>query len=135
MPPIARGAARARDCNEVEGGVGLDRAREIDEEKCRALEHANHDQLFAVEVTGDLSAHLGDALGNLLAGIKDVEALIGHGGHGDSIARIALGLAVKIGAEKRKAADGEKGSFIAWWKLVISHPSKAWKGHPISWGG
>jgi hypothetical protein len=56
----------------------------------RALEDANHHQLFAVQVTGNLCAHFGDALGDLLAGEKDFKALIGCGSHAHSIARIAF---------------------------------------------
>ncbi len=48
--------AVAGDSDKIEGGVGLDRAGEIDEKEGSALEDADHDQLFAVEVTGDLSA-------------------------------------------------------------------------------
>ena len=83
--------AVAGDGDEVEGGVGLDGARKVDEEKRRALEHADHDQLFAVQVAGDLRAHFGDAFGDLLAGIKNFKALVGHGSHADSIARNSSG--------------------------------------------
>ena len=74
--------------DKVEGGVDLDGSRQVGQKECRALEHADHDQLFAVQVTGDLRAHLGDALGDLLAGIKNFKALVGHGSHAHSIARI-----------------------------------------------
>ena len=84
--------AVAGDGDEIECGVGLNGARQIDEEKRRALEHADHDQLFAVEIAGDLCSHLGHAVGDLLAGVKDFESLKGRGGHGDSIARIPSGI-------------------------------------------
>ena len=76
--------------DKVEGGVGLDGPGQIGEEEGRALEHADHHQLFAVHVAGNLRAHLGHALGDLLAGIENLKALIGHGSHAHSIAECGL---------------------------------------------
>ena len=105
----ARGAlalAVAGNGDEVEGRVGLDGARKVDEEKRGAFEHADHDQLFAVQVAGDLRAHLGDAIGDLLAGIENVKALGGHGCHADSIARFVLTSPVKIAARNTRSGLG-----------------------------
>ena len=102
--------AVAGDGDKVEGGVGLDGAGQIDEKERRALEHADHDQLFAVQVAGDLRAHFGDALGDLLAGIKNVKALRSHGRHADSIARFSMrDHCVNQGQIKREWARREAG--------------------------
>ena len=63
-------------------------AREIGQKRGSAFEHAHHYELLAAEVTGNLGAHLGDALGNLLAGKKDLKTRVGVRSHADSIARI-----------------------------------------------
>ena len=77
------------DGDEVECGVGLDGAGEIGEEGSSALKDTDHDELFAVEVFGDLGAHFGDAFGDLVAGEEDLKSLSGGcGGHEDSIARL-----------------------------------------------
>jgi hypothetical protein len=74
--------------DKVEGGVDLNGPGQVCEKGRRALQDAYHDQLFPVEVVGDLCAYFSDALGNLLTGEKDFEALIGCGSHANSIARI-----------------------------------------------
>jgi phosphatidylglycerol---prolipoprotein diacylglyceryl transferase len=81
----------AGDGDEVKGGVGLDGAGQVRKKRRGAFEHPDHDQLFSIQIVGDLRAHFGDALGNLLAGKEDLVALIGEGGHGDSIARMRRG--------------------------------------------
>jgi hypothetical protein len=43
-----------------------------------------------------LRAHFSNALGDLLAGIKNIKPLVSQGTHADSIARFPMGLAVKI---------------------------------------
>ena len=78
-PGGALALAVAGDGHEVEGGVDLDGARQVGQKERRALEHADHHQLFAVQVAGDLRAHLGDALGDLLAGVENFKSLVGHG--------------------------------------------------------
>ena len=87
----ARGAlpiAIARCGHKVECRVHLDGPRQIGQKRRRALQHAHHHQLFAVQVTGNLRAHLGHALGNLLAGIENLKALVGSGSHASSIAAV-----------------------------------------------
>src|ERR1035438_7264058 len=71
--------AVAGDGDKVEGGVGLNGARQVRQKGCGALEHTDHDQLFTAQVMGDLSAHLGDAFGDLLTGKENLEALTGDG--------------------------------------------------------
>ena len=64
--------AVAGDGDKVKGGVNGDGAGEVGEEGSCALENADHDELFAFEVGGDLRAYFLDAGGNLLAGVEDL---------------------------------------------------------------
>ena len=82
--------------DEIKGRVDLDGPGEIGKEGRGALEHADHDELFAVQVLGDLGAHFGDPVSNLLTGVEDLKAFIRDGSHADSIARNREGLATRI---------------------------------------
>src|SRR5208337_5616666 len=107
--------AIAGDGHEVEGCLGLDGARKIDEEKCRAFQHPNHHQFFTIQIAADLRTHFGYAVRNLLAGIENLKALGGRGFHADSIARFVASPPVQIAACKseidwragKEAADVE----------------------------
>ena len=89
--------AVARRRHKVERSIHLDRSRKIGQKGRRALQHANHHQFFAVQVMGNLCAHFGNALRNLLARKKYVESLVSQGSHAPSIARIHPGyVAVQI---------------------------------------
>ena len=72
--------------DKVEGGVGLYGSGKIGKKERRTLEYADHYQLFAFYITGNLRAHLDHALGDLLAGIENLKALKGLGIHEHSIA-------------------------------------------------
>jgi hypothetical protein len=82
--------AIAGGSNKVEGGIGLNGSGEIGKKEGRALEHSDHHQLFTVHVSGNLSAHFGHTLGDLLAGIENLKALNGLGIHTHSIAECGL---------------------------------------------
>ena len=84
-PEVRSPVAVAGGGHKVEGGVGLYGPRQVGQKRRRALEHAHHHQLFAVQVAGNLGAHLGHAFGNLLAGKENLEVLVAGGGHADSI--------------------------------------------------
>jgi hypothetical protein len=75
--------AVAGDGDEVECGVDLNVAREVGEKRGGAFEDSDHDELFTCEVVGDLRAHFGDALGDLLAGVEDLKVLICDGSHAE----------------------------------------------------
>ena len=57
--------------DKVEGGIDLDGSGQVGEKGRCAFQNADHDEPFALEILGDLSAHFGDALGDLLTGEKD----------------------------------------------------------------
>jgi phosphatidylglycerol---prolipoprotein diacylglyceryl transferase len=80
--------AVAGNRHKIECRIHLHRPSQIGEKKSRALEDANHDELFAIQIAGNLRADFGDPIGNLLMRIKDFEALIGGGRHGISITQI-----------------------------------------------
>ena len=110
--------AVAGDGDEVEGGIDLDRAREVGEEGRGALEDTDHDELFAVEVVGDLGAHLGDALGDLLAGIEDFKTLVGDGSHAQEY-RLLL-VAVRKGFCATLTPAGTCGAADARYSLALA---------------
>ena len=60
--------------------------RQICQKKGRALQDADHHQLFAFQVAADLGAHLGYALRNLLARKENLESFCDRARHAFSIA-------------------------------------------------
>jgi hypothetical protein len=79
-------AAVTGDGDKVEGGVHIQRPRQIRQKRRCALQHADQNDFFAVQVTGNLRAQFGDALGNLLTGKENFKSLLEDGSHALSIA-------------------------------------------------